>query len=261
VGLRDVTGVFSRYFIVGFFLPVYFSLLTIWVCVGEAGIPSNSFGKLSVNGQVVALGAVALLVGLLLLGLRHPTWQLFQGVVSERAGWRWKTAFGASSAAYHARGRERWGLDVAKAWPLIAPLLTEGERELHTALETDARLFLNGCVGSLAVAAYLLVDGWGSAWSMILALAIPIPLAYGLYRGGVMAADRWGEQKLASGALHRHELYERVGIPADPDEREAGRVASGLVSLPPQPLPFKKLWSRAKPGARRTQEPSVDPRA
>jgi hypothetical protein len=180
--------------------------------------------------------------------------------LSDRAGWRWKTAFGASSAAYHERGRERWGLDVASAWPLIAPLLNDGERELHTDLETDARLFLNGCIGSLAVAAYLLVDGWGSAWHRIGA-AISLVFAYALYRGGVMAADRWGEQKLASGALHRFELYERVGIPADSDEREAGTVASGLVALPPQPLPFKNLWSRAKRGARRTQEPSADPRA
>jgi hypothetical protein len=48
------------------------------------------------------------------------------------------------------RGEENWGLDPANTWPLLAPLMTPEERDLHVDLETDARLFLNGSVGAAA---------------------------------------------------------------------------------------------------------------
>ena len=39
VGLRDITGVFSRYFIVGFFLPVFFTLLLLSISVRDSALP------------------------------------------------------------------------------------------------------------------------------------------------------------------------------------------------------------------------------
>jgi hypothetical protein len=51
---------------------------------------------------------------------------------------------------YRRRGEENWGLDPANTWPLLAPLMTPEERDLHVDLETDARLFLNGSVGAAA---------------------------------------------------------------------------------------------------------------
>jgi hypothetical protein len=78
VGLRDVTGVFSRYFIVGFFLPMFFSLLAIWISVGSDGIPSDTFQDHGARDQVLVLGGLALLAGLLLLAADRT--------VSERRG-------------------------------------------------------------------------------------------------------------------------------------------------------------------------------
>jgi len=231
MGLRDITGVFSRYFIVGFFLPAFFTLLLIAISVRDAALPHQFRDIDSGQDQLLGIGGVALFVGLLLLGLRHPIWKLFEGVLSAREKLRFHTAFGDRSDHYRALGRERWALDPATAWPLLAPLMTAEERDLHVDLETDARLFLNGALGALGIAVYWLVELlWGEFYVRALVFVIPVPIFYALYRAAVMAADRWYEQKLATVALHRRELYERIGISGG-DERAAGTTASQLVRL------------------------------
>jgi hypothetical protein len=135
------------------------------------------------------------------------------------------------SDIYRSTGRTRWGLDPADAWPLLASLTPQNEHELHVDLETDARLFLNGAIGALAISAYWLIElVWRGLYLKALVFLIPVPIFYVLYRAAVMTADRWYEQKLATTALHRLELYERAGIPAD-NERAAGEAASTLTRL------------------------------
>ena len=77
MGLNDVSGVFSRFFIVGFFLPSFFALVSLKLVLSEDWIPaavepdrSNSF---------LVLGAVALIIGLTLLGIRVPLIRSFSG--------------------------------------------------------------------------------------------------------------------------------------------------------------------------------------
>jgi hypothetical protein len=232
VGLSDITGVFSRYFIVGFFLPVFFTLLLLSISVRDSALP-HQYTHLKPHDQLFALGGAALFTGLVLLGLRHPIWKLFEGVISDRLSLRFRTAFGSRSDTYRARGKENWGLDPAAAWPLLAPLMAQGERDLHVDLETDARLFLNGSIGAAGIAAYWLIELlWrGQHWKAFV-FVFPVGIFYVLYRAAVMTADRWYEQKLATAALHRLELYERAGIAGD-DERAAGEKASKLVRLDP----------------------------
>jgi hypothetical protein len=235
VGLRDVTGVFSRYFIVGFFLPVFFTLLLISISVHHSALPHQYTELKTGQDRLLAIGGAALFVGLLLLGLRHPIWKLFEGVVSERWKLRFRTVFGSRSDAYRARGKANWGLDPAAAWPLLAPLMSSEEHDLHVDLETDSRLFLNGAIGAAGIALYWLVElVLRSRYLDALVFGFPLIVFYALYRAAVMAADRWYEQKLATTALHRLELYQRAGIAAD-DERAAGEVASDLVLLRPYP--------------------------
>jgi hypothetical protein len=233
MGLRDITGVFSRYFIVGFFLPMFFTLLLLDISVYNGALP-RPYQGLDYQNRIFAIGGAALFIGLLLLGLRHPIWKLFEGAGEERPSARRVTVLGKLTKSYRKAGQERWGLDVPKAWPLLSSLLTSGEHDLDVDLETDARLFFNGCIGALGIAAYWLVElVWrGRYWVAPVAL-LPLAVAYLLYLIGVVAASRWYEQKLAAAALHRLELYERLGLTAKPDERAAAEEASTLASMPP----------------------------
>lgn len=216
----------------GFFLPTFFTLLLISISVHGDALPHQYHDDLkSGQDRLLGMGGAALFAGLLLLGLRHPIWKLFEGVVSERLSIRFKTVFGSRSDAYRERGKKNWGLDPAGAWPLLAPLMSAEERELHVDLETDSRLFLNGAIGAIAIALYWLIElVWRGFYLRSLVFVVPLAVFYLLYRAAVMAADRWYEQKLATAALHRLELYQRTGIAAD-EERKAGEVASDLVVM------------------------------
>jgi hypothetical protein len=241
MGLRDITGVFSRYFIVGFFLPMFFTLLLLAISVHEDALP-HQYRELDSQNRLFAIGGAALFIGLLLLGLRHPIWKLFEGASEERSSASRMTALGRLTKAYREVGQNRWGLDVPKAWPLISSLLTPGEHDLDVDLETDARLFLNGCIGALGIAAYWLVElVWrGRYWAAPVAL-LPLVLAYLLYLAGVVAARRWYEQKLAAVALHRLELYDRAGLNAKRDELAAAMEASALAVVPQATLLSRPL--------------------
>ena len=86
MGLTDVTGVFSRYFIVGFFLPAYVALVALWFFASSEFVPNVLEGH-SEATQLLILGAVALIAGLALSGLNYPITRVFEGyplLVTER---------------------------------------------------------------------------------------------------------------------------------------------------------------------------------
>jgi hypothetical protein len=78
VGLSDVTGVLSRYFVVGFFLPAYISLVALWLSASQGFLP-NTLERHAEGTQLVILGAVGLIAALLLSGLSHPITRLLEG--------------------------------------------------------------------------------------------------------------------------------------------------------------------------------------
>src|SRR4249919_240363 len=82
----DVAGVFSRYFIVGFFLPAFFTLVGLSQALTSSFLP-NSYEELNEGAKVVVLGGVGLLLGLLMLGLNWQVFRLFEGYpLAERKG-------------------------------------------------------------------------------------------------------------------------------------------------------------------------------
>lgn len=127
----DVAGVFSRYFIVGFFLPAFFTLVALSQAVTSAFLPS-SYEELGGGAQVAVLGGVGLLLGLLMLGLNWQIFRLFEGYpLAERRhlpvfklahrcliAWRRRTfnrlieARDDPSKDEGARGRAAWRLDL-----------------------------------------------------------------------------------------------------------------------------------------------------
>jgi hypothetical protein len=78
VGLRDITGVFSRYFIVGFFLPSFFALVVIAQTATDSLLPA-AYEDASWEGRFLQIGGVGLLIGLVLLGLNYPIIRSFEG--------------------------------------------------------------------------------------------------------------------------------------------------------------------------------------
>ncbi len=78
MGLTDVAGVFSRFFIVGFFLPSFFALVALAQLSTSAFLP-DGLEEYSGATQILILSGVGLLVGLFLLGLHRPILRLFEG--------------------------------------------------------------------------------------------------------------------------------------------------------------------------------------
>lgn len=83
MGLGDVTGVFSRYFVVGFFLPAYASLLALWLAATPTFVPDvlDSHGQAT---QVAVLGTGALGAALLLSGTSFYVLRAFEGYPLQR---------------------------------------------------------------------------------------------------------------------------------------------------------------------------------
>ena len=74
----DVAGVFSRYFIVGFFVPAFFALAVLAFGLSDDTLP-NAFEGYSAGAQIAIVGAVALLIGLALLGVNYQLLRVFEG--------------------------------------------------------------------------------------------------------------------------------------------------------------------------------------
>jgi len=78
MGLSDVTGVLSRYFVVGFFLPAYVTLIALWLSASSGFLP-NSLEGYEQGTQLLILGGVGLVVALALSGLNYQLIRLFEG--------------------------------------------------------------------------------------------------------------------------------------------------------------------------------------
>lgn len=71
ISLSDVTSVFSRHFVVGFFLPPFFGLLLLWQTLSPAFPPDRLHYSDAAN--VAVIGGVALLVALFLSAYDETT--------------------------------------------------------------------------------------------------------------------------------------------------------------------------------------------
>jgi hypothetical protein len=219
VGLRDITGVFSRFFVVGFFVPSFFVVLTIaWL-----------FSDVHGDRELYVVGGGALLVALVLVGLRDAIWHAF-----ERHPWR--SPFGDATFEYHDRVRKEWGLTVYWAWPFLKPFFNDNERELDVDGRSDVHFFLNSCLGAFAIAVGLIVDAlssepirdhsvlngdrWFQSGNLLFVglVIVALAAAYASYAGATSAVRPWGEFKAAAVVRHRSELYDELGIERTGDE-------------------------------------------
>jgi hypothetical protein len=86
MSLKDVTGVFSRYFVVGFFMPAYISLVLLWLTASSEFIP-DSLEDHSQGTELLILGGVALVVAMALSGTTTTITRLFQGLWPPELMW------------------------------------------------------------------------------------------------------------------------------------------------------------------------------
>jgi hypothetical protein len=78
MSLGDITSVFSRYFVVGFFLPAYVSLVALWLAASTQLVP-DSLESHSQTTQLLVLGGVALVAGMALSGISYYLTRIFEG--------------------------------------------------------------------------------------------------------------------------------------------------------------------------------------
>ena len=78
MGLTDVAGVLSRKFVVGFFIPAFFGALALKLLVADAAVP-RGLREAGAGTQILILGGVALLIGLLLWGVHYSLIRVLEG--------------------------------------------------------------------------------------------------------------------------------------------------------------------------------------
>lgn len=116
MGLKEVAGVFSRRFIVGFFIPSFFVVLGLTQLVDQRTMPA-AYLDASGGAQILIVGGFALIVGLLLSGLHYSLLRFLEGywLISIRiVGPRETPEGGFASGVWHARDRALDALDVAR---------------------------------------------------------------------------------------------------------------------------------------------------
>ena len=222
VGLRDVTGVFSRFFVVGFFVPCFVAVFVVAALFADADANTDN--------EVLVVGGVALVLALVLVGLRQLVWEAFED-------WPPNSYFGRKTHEYHCRIQTRWGLDVYRSWPMIQPLFSEREVELDIDGRSDVHFFLNCCLGGVGVGVALVIDAFGSSpvsadWWASAVLGVVAFLGAALsYVAAARAVMPWGDFKEAAVVLHLAELCKQFGIEFSPGGDEGRRAAREVNKL------------------------------
>src|SRR6478672_12012618 len=80
---RDFTGVFSRQFVVGHFLPAFFALAIAAIAASNGALPTALKEAGDLTDKLVVLGLAAFPVGLLLSGAHAHLLRGYTGEASE----------------------------------------------------------------------------------------------------------------------------------------------------------------------------------
>jgi hypothetical protein len=156
VSLSDVAGVFSRYFILGYFLPVFFALIALWQLLTGEFIPNAFDEKYDGAVAVAILAGAALPLGLVLLGLAYPILRIMEGYflikpyasswtyyplwwLSRLLLWRQRAAFDTWTRQRHQRKDS--GLRILSAWRLDVYFPPERQDLLPTRFGNAVRAF------------------------------------------------------------------------------------------------------------------------
>jgi len=83
MAFSDITGIFSRYFVVGFFLPAFVSLISFRLTANADSVPDELASRPEAT-ELLILGGVAVVLGLALSGGSYYITRLFEGYPLDR---------------------------------------------------------------------------------------------------------------------------------------------------------------------------------
>ncbi len=81
---KDVSTIFSRAFVLGFYLPAFFALSVLWRSLPPTSQP-HEFEHYSAGTQLLIIAGLAIPLGLLLSGLNYSILRIFEGYPLQRA--------------------------------------------------------------------------------------------------------------------------------------------------------------------------------
>jgi hypothetical protein len=181
VTLRDLSGIFNRYFLAGFFLPA-FGALAIELLVTGRDVAPKGKGDPALLSHVAVLVLFGLLGGLVLLGLRRPVVRLFEGypLQSLRARFARDSRFDLPDWARPTSYADRvytWrvGRQRARREQLLTDRTDQGRRELDRQFGSEHLTLLPTRFGNILRAFEHHADSrWGlrglTVWPRIAAL-------------------------------------------------------------------------------------------
>jgi hypothetical protein len=137
--VKEFASVFSRYFVVGFYLPAFAGLVALWQTVSTQDVVPEAFRSASTGTKALILGGVALMVALLLSGLHHPIVRLLEGYPIRRG-------HGSLSHRLDEWTTARWRREFDRLTALLdgpkGPDRTRAARDLDTLFPADRALLL-----------------------------------------------------------------------------------------------------------------------
>lgn len=81
---KDLSTIFSRSFVLGYYLPAFFALFVLWESLPRSGQPYD-FAHYSTGTQLLIVAALGIPLGLLLSGLNYSILRIFEGYPLQRA--------------------------------------------------------------------------------------------------------------------------------------------------------------------------------
>jgi hypothetical protein len=286
VNIRDIAGIFSRRFIVGYFTPALIAWTTV-ILLTRGAHPAR-FEDLSFQSQLVLVVIMSGVVAALLSALRYEIRSaLIQGsfipppvrdylrarqlrrfelldptdpiqlnerdaLFPDTVEFIKPTRFGNVVGAYESYPATRFKLDYAVAWKRIDLLLSAREVELQAFARADVEAFLNIAVLAVPAGAAVLVERLVHPSPVAASVGGFLVVSLLCYRLAVRAERRFGNEQRACFDLHRLELHQRFGLrpPASPgEEKEAAQWLSTIMLWPTFELP-RELWKGEYPEQR-----------
>ena len=149
MAVKEFANVFSRYFVVGFYLPAFAGLVVLWQAITSDSLPPAVFRDASTGGKVLILGGLALMLALLLSGLHYPIVRFLEGYPLRR--WRDRfTVLGVLDKKMTGRwDREFERLSILRNGPHQSPERTNAARELNVRFPAQAKHILPTRLGNV----------------------------------------------------------------------------------------------------------------
>ncbi len=115
---------------------------------------------------------------------------------------------------------DRYGIDSPTIWTRLSPLLKDEALAplIDTKIARDFMLLMSVLLGAFTLIWCPLLAVFTTYYTLFLLCAVGLPLAWICYQNAVQSSLAYSEQLKALFDLHRHELFDALGLPKPDDE-------------------------------------------